>query len=124
MSSSTITRKSGDRNSPGHGALQKDVVISFVSGDTSEEQAIDTTFDGLLKKVIVEVGSTGGAVVTVAFSIKDKDDNEILAGSGLAEGSTSQFSLEEPVFGGIKAGVTPSADPLSNLTVTIRLKGV
>ena len=124
MSSSTIVKKSGDRNHIGHGALQYDADFSFESGDTDQEQAVDTTFDGLLKKVIVDIGSTGGAIITAAIEILDKDDKTILSSSGLAEGSETPFSLEEPVFGGIKVGITPSGDPLAALTAAVHLKGV
>lgn len=125
MSSNAITKVSGGRQSLAHGVSQYDVVLSFVSGDTAEEEALINNFDDLLKKVIVVVGTTSGAAVTVDFSIKDKDDNEILANSSaLAEGSTTPFSLEEPLFGQVKVGVTPSADPLGALAVTVHLKGV
>lgn len=124
MSSSNITKVSGSRISPAHGVMQRDIVFSFAAGDTSEEQALINDFDDLLKKVIVVVGSASGAVVTTAFTIKDKDDNTILSDSGLTEGSENQYSVEEPLYGTVKIGITPSTDPLSDLTVTVHLKGV
>ncbi len=124
MSSSTEIRADGrNRAFPHHAIIQSDLTFNFVSGDTAEE-AITIDLNSLIKKVIVSVGSASGAVVAAAFTIKDKDGFTILSDSALAEGSENQYSLEEPLFGAVTIGVTPSTDPLSAFAVTIHLKGV
>ena len=69
------------------------------------------------------VAEATGADVTVAVTIKDHIDRTIFSDSGLAEESETPYSLNEPLIGGFKVGVTLSADPLSDLAVIISLKG-
>jgi hypothetical protein len=123
--SSTLTSSVEKRNTEPHikPVWERVLTFSFVSGDTAEvKQAIP--INGLLQKIVVTNSGASGATVTSTVAIDDNADNEIFSAGSLAEATTYNYSVSEPVAGTIDIGVTPSTDPLSAYSVTVTLRGV
>ncbi len=119
---SALTRIQKD-NANENPVWERKIVFSFVSGDTAEVvQTIN--INGIIQKIQVVVSGASGANPTAAIGVDDNNDIEIFSDSGLAEVSTTQYSLSEPVAGDIDIGITPSTDPLSAYSVTVYLRGI
>lgn len=99
------------------------LTFAFISGDTAEVKYA-LPINGLLQKIVVTNSGASGAVVTSTVAIDDNGDNEIFSAGSLAESTTYNYSVNEPVSGTIDIGVTPSTDPLSAYSVTVTLRGI
>ena len=98
------------------------LTFTFASGDTAEVKHA-LPLNGLLQKIVV-TNSGATAVVTSTVAMDDNADNEIFSAATLAESTTYNYSVNEPVAGTIDIGVTPSTDPLSAYSVTVTLRGI
>ena len=124
MSSSVITSSLDNRylldRTP---VWKKKLTFSFVSGNTAEEK-ITVPINGLWQKIIAKCSSADAVGLTATVAVDDSEGNEVFKVDSLAESTTYSYNINESLAGEIVIGVLPSANPESNYTVTVYLRGV
>ena len=100
-------------------------VITFTFADNIWDATThNLEINGILQKLVIAVGTTGSGNPTTTVAINDNADVELFTVAGLAEGSDTLYSLNEPLSGTTDIVVTPSTDPLGDYSVIIYLRGI
>lgn len=95
--------------------------LAFVSGDTVKSFTVTGSYKVI--RIILEMPTFSGAVVTGVVSIENSDGVEIYASSSASETNTHVFSPDPgvPLVGVNTVKLTLSTDPLSTGTCTVSL---
>lgn len=111
------------RNVPKEVVWEVVIVHSFTSGQ-ADATTHSLPMNGIARHVTVTTSEAGGASVTATVAIKDNSDQTVFSDSGIAESTTNNYSIDEPLSGTIDVVVTPSTDPLSAYSVTTTIRGI
>ena len=98
-------------------------VHTFASGQ-ADATTITIPINGIMRHITTVTSGASGAVVTATTTINDNGNNAIFTDSGIAESTTTNYSVDEPLSGDIDFVVTPSTDPLSAYSVTWTIRGI
>ena len=98
-------------------------VHTFASGQ-ADATTITIPINGILRHITTVTSGASGAVVTATTTINDNANQAIFSDAAIAESTTSNYSVDEPLSGDIDFIVTPSTDPLSAYTVTWTIRGI
>lgn len=98
-------------------------VHTFASGE-ADATTFTVPINGILRHITTVTSGASGAVVTATTTINDNADQAIFTDTGIAESTTTNYSVDEPLSGDIDFVVTPSTDPLSAYSVTWTLRGI
>jgi len=93
--------------------------LAFTTGVTTLNFTIEAWAN--LKRIVFEMPSFSGAVVTGTVSIENQDDVEIYSKGSMAENDTHIRSVSVPLVGENTVIVTLSTDPLSSGTCYVTL---
>ena len=98
-------------------------VHTFASGQ-ADATTITIPINGIMRHITTVTSGASGAVVTATTTINDNGDNAIFTDTGVAESTTTNYSVDEPLSGDIDFVVTPNTDPLSAYSVTWTIRGI
>lgn len=105
-----------------HPIWERVITYTFADNDTTLTTH-SLGINGILQKVIVKLGTAVDGGATATFAILDNGDNSIFSQAALADATTFQYSLTEPLSGTIDLNVTPT-DPGGAWTITVTLRGI
>ena len=102
-------------------AWEKVVTFSIISGDTTGLATI--VVNGLLQKIIVKLPDMASAEGTTDVSLTDNGDNTIWSVTDLAESTTYNYSVSEPLVREVNV-ILGFTNPAASVTATVTLRGV
>ena len=118
---STIDRRTDDTGR--HPVWEHTISYACVTADTTANIALP--IEGVLQKIIYKRPDTTNNDLTSTLTISDRGDNQIFStGSGLAENTTSAYSVSEPLTGICDILITFNEAVGASATFTVTLRGV
>ena len=119
----TSNNQDNINDTPFKDVWEKVIVHTFATGQ-ADATTLTVPINGTLRHITTVTSGASGAVVTATTTINDNADQPIFTDAGIAESTTTNYSVDEPLSGNIDFVVTPSTDPLSAYSVTWTIRGV